>query len=116
MGAQSQALAVLEILMHINRRLLPDDYVMISIDVPDPLIEVLVLDVLPQNWRENPPPLGLKRFGDDWARSKRSAALLVPSVLVSSERNVLINPDHPYFTQVAIGSPIPYQFDMRLFT
>jgi RES domain-containing protein len=36
-----------------------------------------------------------RRFGDRWHDEKRSAVLLVPSVVTSGiEHNVLINPEH----------------------
>jgi hypothetical protein len=41
--------------------------------------------------------------------------LRVPSVLVPSESNFLLNPRHPEYTNLVIGEPLPFSFDPRLF-
>jgi RES domain-containing protein len=45
----------------------------------------------------------------------RSLALKVPLVVVDGDWNVLLNPKHPEFTKVAIGSVKPFRFDERMF-
>lgn len=46
-----------------------------------------------------------RNFGDRWTEERRTAVLLVPSVVTRVERNVLINQDHPGFTLIRAGSP-----------
>jgi RES domain-containing protein len=43
-----------------------------------------------------------------------SAALLVPSVVLPAERNLLINPLHPDFSKVKIHAPERHAIDRRL--
>lgn len=43
-----------------------------------------------------------------------SVVLAVPSVLVPTETNYLINPNHPDFPKISIGNPEDFQFDPRL--
>jgi hypothetical protein len=38
----------------------------------------------------------------------------VPSAVIHSEFNYLINPAHPRFGELVIGSAEPFQFDSRL--
>jgi len=38
----------------------------------------------------------------------------VPSVITPDERNYLLNPDHPDFTQVTVQPPEPFPYDERL--
>jgi RES domain-containing protein len=38
----------------------------------------------------------------------------VPSVVVPSEPNYLLNPAHPAFASLAIGAPVAFPFDPRL--
>jgi RES domain-containing protein len=114
-AASSRALAILEVLVHIDRTLAPTDYVFIEADVPDDAIETLDTSLLPPSWRIEPPLPALRDVGDTWVRAGRSLALRVPSTIVPDEVNVLVNPAHPRFSEVRIvGSPRPAVLDPRL--
>jgi RES domain-containing protein len=56
-----------------------------------------------------------RKFGTAWLKERRSAILLVPSVIVSVENNVLINPEHPDAGKIKVISATPFLFDKRLF-
>ncbi len=56
-----------------------------------------------------------RRFGHDWYVQRRSAILLVPSVVTRMERNVIINAGHPEFAMLQAGSETPVRWDERLF-
>ena len=55
----------------------------------------------------------LRAFGDDWARSRRSLALSVPSAVIPLERNVILNPAHPAMAGVR-AEVLPFAFDPRM--
>ena len=82
---------------------LPDDYVLVSIDLGT-LIPEVIAD-LPDD------PRGT---GDEWLRSGRSALLRVPSWIVPESHNVLINPTHPDASSIKLGSIRSFAFDKRL--
>jgi RES domain-containing protein len=110
----SRALAVLEFFVNLQPNEAPDILLMAEATVPDASVEVIKLDALPRNWR------GLdnercRDLGSEWARSLRSVALKVPSVVVDGDWNVLLNPKHPNFTKVKIGAAKPFRFDERMF-
>ena len=112
--ATSRALAALEFFVNLQPNEAPDDLLMAEATVPDVGVEALKLDVLPRNWR------GLdnqrcRDLGSEWARSLRSVALKVPSVVVDGDWNVLLNPKHPEFRKVKIGAAKPFRFDERMF-
>lgn len=112
--ASSVALALVETLVHIE----PDDLGSITflyeVDVPDAQVEVPSLSALPTDWNHPKRSDHARVFGRDWATSKRSLALAVPSVVVPQERNILLNPAHPAFARLALGGPSPFSFDGRL--
>jgi RES domain-containing protein len=95
-----------------------DDLAAISflyeVDVPDALVETPTLSDLPADWNHPKRSDHARAYGREWASSKRSLALSVPSVSVPQERNVLINPEHPAFARLALGGPSPFSFDQRL--
>ena len=56
-----------------------------------------------------------RAFGSAWFRERRSAILIVPSVVVRVERNVLIHPDHDDAASISVGLETPVYWDSRLF-
>ena len=56
-----------------------------------------------------------RRFGHEWYVHKRSAILLVPSVVARPERNVIINEQHAEFVTITSGPELPVRWDERLF-
>lgn len=111
--SQSQALAVLEVLVHLDTPALLAQYVFLEADIDDSLVTVLERSTLPRNWKADPVPGAVQVIGDRWVSSGRSAVLRVPSVLVPEESNFLINPRHPDFTKIAVSRPQAYRFDSR---
>jgi RES domain-containing protein len=112
--ATSPALAALEFFVHLEPNDAPDDLLLAEASIPDDLIEQLDLQLLPPDWRELN-SLICRDLGSDWARSRRSLALLVPSAVVAGDSNLLVNPAHPSFRKVAIAQAIPFRFDSRMF-
>lgn len=112
--AQSQSLAVLEMLVHLDGPGLLQQYVLIPIEIEAGLVRTLDISELPQGWQRYPAPSTLKDIGDNWVRSGASVALKVPSALLPAESNFLLNPAHADFRRLAIGDPIAFDFDARL--
>jgi RES domain-containing protein len=113
--SQSLSLAALELLVHADAALLPDDLVAIPAEIPDALkIESVDASDLPRDWRRYPAPESLAERGTAWARAARSPALSVPSALVPNERNFLLNPAHPDFGKIRAGKPERFALDGRL--
>jgi len=113
--ASSLALAQLEYLVHVDRVDAPEDLVWIRCVVPDDVwVARLTPHDLPDDWRDIPGPWELKDIGFEWCASSASVALEVPSVIVPSEYNVLLNPAHPDSGRLAFDEPIDLVFDPRL--
>jgi RES domain-containing protein len=112
--AQSISLAALEMLVHLSAADLLAEYVVLSVAFESRHVETPKRSALPRNWRDDPPPVEAQSFGSDWAAAARSVVLRVPSAIVETEFNYLINPGHPDFRQLRIGSPRPFGFDPRL--
>lgn len=112
--AQSESLAALELLVHLQSSPLLTSYCTIPVDFDDALVEAVAPESLPPDWRDHPAPSALQRIGDVWAAEKRSAVLQAPSAIVPSELNFVLNPRHPDFARIAVGRPRVFQFDSRL--
>jgi RES domain-containing protein len=112
--AQSEALAALELLVHLQSSQLLLAYCSIAADFDASLIEAVDPASLPGNWREYPAPAALQTIGDRWVAEQRSLVLQVPSAIVPSEVNYLLAPQHPDFRRVALSKPKPFTLDPRL--
>jgi len=113
--SESRSLASVEYLVHVPFAIVPDDLSIVSIEIPDKIkAQQLNLSKLPKNWREYPAPDSLAIIGSDWAKTRRSLLLRVPSAVVDDEFNVLINPLHPDFDLIKIKKSKEYTFDGRL--
>ena len=109
--AESISLAALECLVHFQPATAPTDYVAIGVTFDGSLVETP--SRLPKTWREDP-PIASQSFGGKWLTEARSAVLAVPSVVVSLEKNYVLNPTHPDFASVQVDPPIDFRFDERL--
>lgn len=98
-ASSSISLAILEILVNLQDVEILSTYVVIPFHFDDSFMESLDKKVLPADWASQPSSLSAKSIGDDWVQSKPSLILEVPSVVVPSENNYLINPSHPDFNQ-----------------
>lgn len=94
----TRALACLETVVHLNAGGLPLNRYLVEIAIPDPVWAAARRETeasLPVGWDAEPASLTSIQFGTDWLRAKGSALLILPSVIVPEEFNVLINPAHP---------------------
>jgi len=112
--AQSQSLAVLEMLVHLDSPQLLEKYVLFEVGIDDSLITHVDPSRLPRTWRADPSPARVRAIGDDWVDTGASAVLRVPSALVTTENNFLLNPRHKDFSSIRVGKPMPFRFDSRL--
>jgi RES domain-containing protein len=112
--AQSQALAALEMLVHLDAAELLQSYVVIDVGIDARFISRVDRARLGRNWRSDPPPTKLRAIGDAWIAGKSSVVLQVPSVLVPAESIYLVNPRHADFAELQVGKPSRFRFDPRL--
>jgi RES domain-containing protein len=109
------SLAMLEYLAHLDEDDAPDDLVLATVEIPNS-VSRLQLNELPDRWWEYPAPEELARIGDNFVREAKAAILIVPSVIVPSEFNWILNPAHSDFNLIAPPVLQPFSFDSRLIT
>ena len=114
--SDSRALCTTEIAVHIPLGLLPSDYKIISIEIPDSIkIGTLASNKLLPDWRSIPHSGSTQQIGDDFIRQNKSAVLKVPSAVVAGNFNYVLNPGHSDFSQIKVLSVEGFSFDSRLF-
>jgi RES domain-containing protein len=113
--ASALSLATLELFVHLDPDDLPDDLVSIRAEVPDDLLnETVEPQTLPSGWNQTPGLVALQDLGSAWVNSSRGVALVVPSAIIPSERNVLLNPKHADMARVVRQPPRSFTFDPRM--
>ena len=111
----SLPLAVLEVLANLQQTDKLQLYRVMRVEVPDELVAAPAAGDLPEDWNERDgEPLAARAYGDGWLASHDSVALLVPSAVLPSEFNVLLNPEHEDYHHITYDVPLPVDFDPRL--
>lgn len=114
--ATSIALATLETVHYLCGGALPFNRFLVRIDIPAAVWDARqLLDPLPGGWDAVPAGLAASRAGDAWIASSASALLLVPSVIVPDECNVLINPAHGDAGAMVATTVRRWLYDPRFF-
>lgn len=110
--AESRALALLEILVHLTpaTRRLP--LWLVEVEFPASLVQDA--GGLPPDWKAHPASPATQSVGRNWLEAAGSAVLRTPSVLVPEEFNYLLNPSHPDADQIVEGASARWQLDQRL--
>jgi RES domain-containing protein len=100
--------------MHIPFGIIPKEYFLITIQIPDTaaILELTEVD-MPADWRSNPHSDSTQKIGDIFATELKHLALRVPSVVVPGDFNYLINPSHHQMSEVIITNVEPFEFDSR---
>ena len=112
--AATASLAVLEMLVHLDRSAALASYLLIPCEFDEALVTAVDIGQLPSGWRNSPAPSALAVIGDAWRARGATPVLAVPSALIEHERNYLLNPAHADFSRIAIGSAQPFSLDSRL--
>ena len=92
------SLSALEILVHLQQDQVPNDYVLMTIDIPS---NVVPLEGLPEQLKEESP------------LRERHAAWAVTSVIIPQERNVILFPENRDF-RASVVRIDAFTFDPRL--
>lgn len=100
--------------MHLDEAVAPHSFVAIPAEIPeDASITRIRPSELVPGWRWMPAPESLAQIGARWLEAKHTLVLAVPSAIIPSELNYLLNPLHPHFKRIRIGRPEPFYFDPR---
>ena len=112
--AQTESLAALEQFVQLGDEGQNIQFSCFKIELPDDIIEEIDITSLPNNWKDIPAPDTLKAYGAKWLSQGQSAVLKVPSALISSECNFILNPLHPDFQRIIISAPEEFCYDPRM--
>jgi RES domain-containing protein len=116
-AASTIALATLETLAHLGDSIAIRNAFLIRVDIPAStwrLREIVEARMLEPTWLAEPPGSTTIGYGDSWLTAARSPLLLVPSVIVPEEHNIVINPHHPANRRLTATVARQFIYDPRL--
>lgn len=110
---ESKEIALLENIVHIPSMISPKLDIL-TIEIPDDSITEIKLIDLPSNWHQFPAPTILAEIGQKWIDGGESIALKVPSSIIHSAHNLILNCNHKNYIDIKILCQEKFYFDSRL--
>lgn len=105
------SLAALELAVNLPPGRIPNHYQAIEIEIPEQHISKI--DRLPDKWNGYPYVPSTQQIGRSFIKSG-GLILKVPSAVITTEFNFLINPNHEDIDKIHITDQRPFLFDSRL--
>ena len=114
--ASNRSLAMAEVAVHLTLATIPDDYMILTIYLPDDIsLQKLTEKDLPPDWNTFPHPTSTQAIGDRFVAENKYCVLQIPSAVTKGDFNLLINPYHKEFQKIKIVETEKFPFDRRIF-
>lgn len=110
---ENKEIALLETIVHTPSLLIPDLDIL-TLEIPDDSITVIEINQLPKNWKVYPAPTILSEIGERWINEGKTIAFKVPSCIIHSSHNFILNCKHPDYSRVKLVERVHFEFDSRL--
>lgn len=114
-SSENIALATFETLSHIRAGGLPFNRYLVRIEIPDDVWAMRTIATPPGGWDTIPSGRASRIYGDAWMVARTSALLIVPSVIIPDENNILINPEHVDTARLTATTLKKWYYDPRFF-
>ena len=110
---ESREIALLETVVNSPPMLIPS-LDLVTLEIPDDSIHEILVAQLPANWAAYPAPRVLAEIAGKWIQEGTSIALKVPSCIIPSSCNYVLNCRHPEYERVRLVEQTDFPFDRRL--
>jgi RES domain-containing protein len=109
------SLSVLETLVHVDPADIPDNLMGVCLQIPDQATALSIpADQWPIDWENGSHDTWFKQQGDAWLSAGLHLMLISPSIILPTELNVMLNPQHPLMKQVQEARQVDVRLDSRL--
>ena len=108
------SLAVLEILIRTDKHIVPRNYYLVKLNIPDTAKTITInRSNFGADWKED---IGYTQWlGAEFIKNSQAPVLKIPSAIVDEEHNFICNPAHTDFHKIKIVSSKKFEFDKRLY-
>ncbi len=111
--AESRAMAVMEVLIHLRPEDIDRDFMLAVFEVPDDEILTIKIGNLPRNWKESSEIESLKTIGNEFVKNNKYLLMRIPSVILEEEFNLVLNPNYQSADEIKLIDKRIFRFDMR---
>lgn len=111
--AENKELALLENIVHAPPMFYPELDIL-TLEIPDDSILEFKIEDLPKNWFHFAAPTLLSEIGQNWIIKGETIALRVPSCIIHSSCNIILNCRNPRYGEVKVLEQNKFKFDPRL--
>ncbi len=114
--SQNRALAILELLVHTPKEIVPPNQILLTINIPQKLeSKILSVDELKDGWDALQTNEWTQELGLQYFQASDALGIIVPSAVISLENNIVLNPAHKDYQHIKITDQSEFKFDERLF-
>lgn len=114
-ASEHLSLAALELFVRLQMGDSGEVFVSVPIEIPESVrVARIEAGALPKDWREMPAGRSTQEIGQDWITKGETAVLMVPSVIVPLEYNLVLNPHHGDFRKLRVGAIQSFSYDPRM--
>lgn len=111
--AQSRAMAVMEVLVHLRPEEIDRDFVLAVFEILDDSVLTIDINDLPKNWKEESEVEALKEIGNKFIKDNKFLLMKVPSVIIEEDYNLVFNPNHHQADKIRLVEKRFFKFDVR---
>lgn len=112
--SETKALAILEYAANVPIEQMPFSLSITVYTIPEKSWKEFNVDELPKNWSQIPASQETKEWGSYHLQQAKHLALKLPSVIIHTEFNCVLNPLHSDFNKVRIKEVHSFTFDTRI--
>jgi RES domain-containing protein len=112
--SETKALSVLEYAANVRLEELPASLAITVYELPEKGWRIVDEKDLPRNWQSLPAPEGARLFGTELLQDKNILAIRVPSIIIPTEYNFILNPLAKTFASIKIIEILPFALDKRI--
>ncbi|RLD88716.1 MAG: RES domain-containing protein [Bacteroidetes bacterium] len=98
---ETKEIALLETIVHTPPMLIPKLSIL-TLEIPDFSITKIEIKDLPPNWYDYPAPTILSEISENWIIESKSIALSVPSCIIHSARDYILNCNHKDYKSIKV--------------
>lgn len=113
-ASETKALSVLEYAANVRLDELPASLSFTIYELPQKGTMTVEFEALPENWQESPSPEETKLFGNSLLQRTDILAIRIPSIIIPSEYNFILNPSAKNFAAIKIVEIQPFVLDKRI--
>ena len=115
--SENRALGALELLVHTPKGIMPPKYILVTLEIPEYLVaKITQIDVqkLKFKWDSLRESDKSQELGRKYFIEKGAFGIRVPSTIIKSEFNIVLNPRHEDYKVVKIIKKERFLLDKRL--